>query len=124
MTHSEQTNAVDDYIAKIATRNALATKLEVQGMQVLPELIRVARGDSNQADICRRFLLGLYNGSDFPFDLNTLRRLDDALCDAAMAVLAMDVVSTNAEIHERIPSARNLIRGWAVEAMALKFEIE
>jgi hypothetical protein len=37
-----------------------------------------------------RFLLGLYNGSRFPFDLTEFRMFDDAVFNAALIVLEMD----------------------------------
>ena len=49
-----------------------------------------------------KMLLGLYNGTRFPFDLTELRAFDDLnLCDA-LAVLRMDAGFTYCEIHTLI----------------------
>lgn len=45
-------------------------------------------------------LLGLYNGSRFPFDLTDLRVLDASNLEAAMAVMHGDASSWQMEVHE------------------------
>ena len=69
------------------------------GLPALMRLLNVARGHSGQ---CRRvacFLLGLYNGTRFPFDLTNLRSLDDELFVDCMAVLQMDARACQREVH-------------------------
>lgn len=44
-------------------------------------------------------LLGLYNGSRFPFDLTDLRVLDTAHLEAAMAVMLSDASRCQMEVH-------------------------
>lgn len=46
-----------------------------------------------------KFLLGLYNGRRFPFDLTDLRCFDDDHFEAATTVLTMDARNTWCEIH-------------------------
>ncbi|MFZ4286608.1 DUF7673 family protein [Variovorax sp. HJSM1_2] len=46
-----------------------------------------------------KFLLGLYNGRRFPFDLTDLRAVDTAIFEAAMVVLRMDARHTWCEVH-------------------------
>nr|WP_315242139.1 hypothetical protein [uncultured Albidiferax sp.] len=46
-----------------------------------------------------KFLLGLYNGPRFPFDLTDLRCFDPSTFQAAMVVLRMDAEHTYCEIH-------------------------
>lgn len=46
-----------------------------------------------------KFLLGLYNGDRFPFDLTDMRVLDEANFHAAMTVLRMDARRTWCEVH-------------------------
>ena len=55
--------------------------------------------DTGGGGTCARLLLGIYNGDRFPFDLTDLRRLDDRLHDAAMAVIHMDSRRCWCEIH-------------------------
>ncbi|SOD25225.1 hypothetical protein SAMN05518800_1802 [Variovorax sp. YR752] len=44
-------------------------------------------------------LLGLYNGSRFPFDLTDLRVLDGSNLDAAMEVMRCDASRCQMEVH-------------------------
>jgi hypothetical protein len=46
-----------------------------------------------------KFLLGLYNGRRFPFDLTDLRSFDRANFEAAITVIRMDAPSCRAEVH-------------------------
>lgn len=46
-----------------------------------------------------KFLLGLYNGTRFPFDLTDMRSFDDDNFAAAMTVLRMDARRTWCEVH-------------------------
>lgn len=48
---------------------------------------------------CAGVLLGLYNGSRFPFDLTELRLLDPALRGAALQVIAADATFCKQEVH-------------------------
>lgn len=51
------------------------------------------------ARACAGVLLGLYNGSRFPFDLTELRLLDKPLRDAALAVIGADASRCQQEVH-------------------------
>ena len=84
--------------------------------------------DTGGGGTCGRLLLGIYNGTRFPFDLTDLRRLDDARHDAAMTVLRMDSRRTYAEIHTlldailAVPNGKstgNTLEVWA-HRMGLK----
>ena len=68
------------------------------GLPALKRLLAVARRDTGQSQVCGRFLLSLYNGRAFPFDLTDLRRLDDTLHDDCLAVLRLDA-SPEKEVH-------------------------
>lgn len=59
----------------------------------------IAQRDHGGARVVCRFLLGLYNGSRFPFDLTDLRLLDADVLRDVMAVLWMDT-HPQAEVHE------------------------
>lgn len=69
------------------------------GLPALQRLADVAQGDSGQARIVGLFLLGLYNGADYPFDLTQLRGLDLALFQDCQAVLHLDY-HPEREVHE------------------------
>jgi hypothetical protein len=56
--------------------------------------------DTGGGSRCAKLLLGLYNGTRFPFDLTDLRCLDGRLYAAAMQVLDMDARRTYTEVHE------------------------
>lgn len=88
---------------------------EQRGIPALARLIEVAHGDSGQCGRVRRFLLGLYNGGTFPFDLTDLRALDWNIQDDCLAVLAMDMDPWT-EVHHRIPGTSEVIATWAAEA--------
>jgi len=70
------------------------------GEPSLRHLFKVAQGDSGQCRYIAQFLLGLYNGMRFPFDLTTLRGLDDDLFEHCMKVLRMDARDTKQEVHQ------------------------
>ena len=55
--------------------------------------------DTGGGSTCAKLLLGLYNGTRFPFDLTDLRRLDGPNFEAALTVLHMDARRTWCEIH-------------------------
>lgn len=69
------------------------------GEAALRELLPVAMSDTGQSGVVAMFLLGLYNGTRFPFNLRELRRLDRDLFDRCQAVLAMDF-QPEREVHE------------------------
>lgn len=56
--------------------------------------------DTGGGSRCAKLLLGLYNGTRFPFDLTDLRCLDGRLYAAALQVLDMDARRTYTEVHE------------------------
>lgn len=61
-----------------------------EGKAALFRLFDFAQGDTGQCRTIVRFLVGLYNGDAYPFDLTGLRAIDDALFEDCMAVLRMD----------------------------------
>jgi hypothetical protein len=61
-----------------------------QGLASLRHLYDVAQGHSGQCRYIAAFLLGLYNGGRFPFDLTDLRCIDHDLFEHCIAVLRMD----------------------------------
>jgi hypothetical protein len=79
--------------AKTRERDARIAELpaiRLEGEAGLRRLLLIAQRDNGQSSVIARFLLNLYNGERFPFDLTDLRRLDYELFDDCMAVLEMD----------------------------------
>lgn len=108
-------------IAQFARRYAEIERQRAEaasaGRPALDRLIEVARGDTGQSVVCRRFLLGLYNGHAWPFDLNDLRGLDADLIDAALAVTRADaLLAWPSEIHV-VAGAQELFEQWRREAI-------
>ncbi|MCC7684828.1 hypothetical protein IGS60_28020 [Janthinobacterium sp. FW305-128] len=64
--------------------------IRLEGEAALRRLLPVAQRDTGQSSVIARFLLNLYNGTRFPFDMTDLRRLDYNLFDDCIAVLKMD----------------------------------
>lgn len=73
--------------------------VEEQGVAALKRLYGVATGHSGQCRYIARFLLGLYNGTRFKFDLTDLRAIDTALYEDCIRVLHMDARLTKREVH-------------------------
>jgi hypothetical protein len=105
--HSGATNAQRAAEIRASDRDA--------GLDSLAYLLRVAEGPSDDAGVIARFLVGLYNGYDFPFALTTLRQLDDELFEHCLAVLRLDN-SASAEVHDYFPNGavrwQTMIKNW------------
>lgn len=71
-----------------------------------------SESDTGQAGVLAAFLLGLYNGHRFRFDLTDLRRLDWRLHDDCMAVLRMDHVPRQ-EVHQYFEGGQELFERMA-----------
>ncbi|MNG00644.1 hypothetical protein D3C84_835870 [compost metagenome] len=56
------------------------------------------------------FLLGLYNGSDFKFDMTELRCLDTALLADCLSVLLMDS-NPEQEVHQYVENGQEIWQG-------------
>lgn len=67
-------------------------------LEALRRLWIIAQGHSGQCRYVARFLLGLYNGTRFPFDLTDFRCLDVEIFRDCLQVLALDYRPT-AEVH-------------------------
>lgn len=78
-------------------------------LQALVRLWRLANGHSGQCRHVAAFLLGLYNGPRFPFDLTRTRCVDRAIFADMLKVLIMDS-SPQCEVHihlmEQLPGER------------------
>lgn len=87
-------------------------------MNALRRLWLVAQGCSGQCRTVAAFLLGLYNGNRFPFDLTDLRGLDTAIFEDCIAVLRLDN-TPKAEVHVLLG-----LPGQAFETMAEEWRIK
>lgn len=82
------------------------------GEVALRELLPVALSDTGQSEVIARFLLGLYNGTRFPFDLSEFRRLDRELFNKCQRVLAMDF-QPEKEVHQFFDDGSELFESMA-----------
>lgn len=71
-------------------RTARLPEIRAKGEAALRRLLPIAQGNTGQCRHVAAFLLGLYNGTRFPFDLTDLRCVDGEIFDDCMAVLQMD----------------------------------
>ena len=62
-----------------------------------------------------RFLAGVYNGHDFPFDLTDLRALDADLATACIDYLNYDRLA-KAEVHTHLPGGGRQMQGLIAES--------
>jgi hypothetical protein len=66
---------------------------------------------SGQAGRLARFLAGVYNGSDFPFDLTDLRALDTELANACLDYLNYDRLAKR-EVHHHLSGGDRELHQW------------
>lgn len=78
------------------------------------QIIETAIGNnptSGQAGRLVRFLAGLYNGSDYPFDLTDLRALDTRLANACLDYLNYDRLGKR-EVHRHLTGGDQRLHQW------------
>lgn len=87
----------------------------------LNRLWNIANGHSGQCRYVAAFLLGLYNGHRFPFDLTNFRCLDEEIFRDCLDVLVMDFTPWR-EVHDLlcVPGAEfeRLASDWRLAAVA------
>jgi hypothetical protein len=66
---------------------------------------------TGQAGRLVRFLAGVYNGSDYPFDLTELRALDDELANACLDYLNYDRLGKR-EVHHHLAGGDRALHRW------------
>lgn len=114
------TDSMISALAKVWAYQDQRPAIIVSGTTSLNRLIPIALGQTGQSEVVGRFLLGLYNGDDFPFALTDLRALDIEVFQDCMHVLAMDY-SPEVEVHERVvdggPIWQRLMELWAPEVV-------
>lgn len=67
-------------------------------LDALQRLWKTANGHSGHSRTVARFLLGLYNGQRFPFDLSDFRKLDPNTFNDCLLALQMDC-RPHQEVH-------------------------
>lgn len=95
--------------AELARIEQNRSQAQAEGLPALERLAAVARRDSGQAQTVGRFLLGLYNGTAYPFNLSRLRGLDLDLHRDCLALLRMDYQPVM-EVHEYIKDGQELFQ--------------
>lgn len=100
-----------DIHALMAAHRRRQEESEAAGLPALERLIKVAKGNSGQSQHIRRFLLGLYNGPEWPLEMTRLRALDADIQDDVLAVLRMDM-TPRCEVHTRIEGCDAFWPGW------------
>lgn len=103
--------------AEADARLAMLPKIRAEGRAALVRLMPIAQGDSDQSAVVARFLLGLYDGKRYPFDLTDFRRLDGLVFDDCLAVLQMDWQPA-AEVHTYFTDGRRIFEALAVARAA------
>jgi hypothetical protein len=83
-----------------------------RGEAALRRLLPIAQGNTGQCRHVAGFLLGLYNGTRFKFDLTDLRCVDRAIFDDCIAVLQMDAQPLR-EVHTYFPKGGALFEELA-----------
>ena len=66
---------------------------------------------SGQADRLIRFIAGVYNGYDYPFDLTDLRGLDTRLANACLDYLNYDRLGKR-EVHRHLTGGEQRLHQW------------
>ncbi|MAK50721.1 MULTISPECIES: hypothetical protein [Gammaproteobacteria] len=100
----------DSFLLLLEKEEKRRQQREDAGLPALTILIDAAQSGGGQARHIRRFLLGLYNASRWPFELNRLRALDTELQQAAVQVLELDW--NGREIHTYVPGGDQLFQAW------------
>jgi hypothetical protein len=80
------------------------------GLHTIEDVIRT-RPTSGQAKSLVRFLAGIYNGQNYPFDLTELRGLDIELANACLDYLNYDRLGEK-ELHEHLTNGADDLKHW------------
>jgi len=101
---------------KLARTEALEHAVEavMERAQAALEIIETAIREhptTGQAGRLVRLLAGLYNGSDYPFDLTDLRALDTRLANACLDYLNYDRLGKR-EVHHHLSGGDSQLNRW------------
>ncbi|MDF9434680.1 hypothetical protein R5R73_01715 [Salinicola sp. LHM] len=108
--------ALERHAAEEAAVEQRLSTLDQSGPSALERLAEVAQGHSGQSRHCRRILLAIYNGPEWPLELTRLRCLDRDLQRAALTVIEWSAYSGH-ELHESLGDGEALMRRfWHAES--------
>jgi hypothetical protein len=116
-TNPQQDEAVTSFLQQIRALESERESVLSAGLPALQRLVKIAQRDTGQAATVRLFLLGLYNGYRFPFNLTTLRGLDGELFNDCMDVLRLDARATVKEVHQYFDNGGEVFEQFARIAM-------
>jgi hypothetical protein len=85
----------------------------MQALRVIEAAIN-AHPTTGQSRRLIRFLAGVYNGSDYPFDLTELRGLDTKLANACLDYLNYDRLGKK-EVHKHLANGERDLHRWLEE---------
>lgn len=91
-------DAMVRHLRELLEQNSEQDAAHEDGIPALKRLFEIAHGNSGQCRYVAAFLLGLYNGARFPFDLTDLRGVDAEIFTDCMKVLRMDA-RPRREVH-------------------------
>jgi hypothetical protein len=94
-------------------RNAVSTAA-MKGLRTIITALETHKG-TGQTTKLALFLAGIYNGSDYPFDLTWLRMLDTELANACLDYLNFDRLGVN-EVHMYLPGGAEQLHRWLAES--------
>ncbi|WP_432263274.1 DUF7673 family protein [Cupriavidus sp. TMH.W2] len=80
----------DEWQREMREAKATQDAAHEAGIPALRRLFKIANGNSGQCRKVAAFLLGLYNGQRFPFDMTDFRAVDQAIFEDMLLVLRMD----------------------------------
>lgn len=96
-----------------AEHRAKLPAIRERGEAALRRLLPIAQGNTGQCRHVAAFLLGLYNGKRFKFDLTDLRCVDRAIFEDCISVLQMDAQPLR-EVHTYFPKGGEVFEDLAV----------
>lgn len=101
-TENEVIDNLDDpFFKQMREYQAATDQVRGEGLPALRRLMKLAEeSDTGQARAVARLLAGLYNSHAFPFPLNQLRGLDLKIHSDCMAVISLDSIAPQQEVHE------------------------
>lgn len=109
--YEESTQRLSRKMAQeMAEQEALREARIKKGVPALEKLVDVAQGGSGQCHYIRRFLLGLFNGQSWPFDMTQFRGLDTDLQLAVLDVIELDWCGH--EVHIYLENGEELFQAW------------
>lgn len=98
-----RTDALDHGVDAVMERARIA-------LQTIETAIR-ENPTSGQTGRLVRFLAGVYNGEDYPFDLTELRALDTELANACLDYLNYDRLAKQ-EVHHHLSGGDRALHSW------------